>query len=123
MDYKTPLAKVRGLGVAHHGTSHWWMQRITAILLILLSFWLVIYSKQLTRASYEDMTLWLAQPVQRFFALSWTVVAFYHAALGLRVVIEDYVQPHGWKIAFIGAVNVIFCALALSSVLAILKIG
>ncbi len=122
MDYKTPLAKVRGLGSAHHGTQHWWMQRVTAVLLCGLSFWLVIYSKQLTTASYSDMTLWLSQPFHRFCAVSWTGAAFYHAALGLRVVIEDYVPHHGRKIGLIWGLNLLFLALALQAILAILKI-
>jgi succinate dehydrogenase / fumarate reductase membrane anchor subunit len=122
MDYKTPLAKVRGLGSAHHGTAHWWMQRVTALVLCVLSFWLVMYSQQLSTASYEQMAVWLTQPVHGFCAISWTVAAFYHAALGLRVVIEDYVPHHGRKIVFIWSVNLIFCALAGLIILAVLKI-
>ncbi|TIU64563.1 MAG: succinate dehydrogenase, hydrophobic membrane anchor protein, partial [Mesorhizobium sp.] len=30
-DMRTPLAKVRGLGSAREGTSHFWRQRLTAI--------------------------------------------------------------------------------------------
>ena len=43
MDYRSPLAKVRGLGSAKTGTSHWWMQRVTAVALIPLSFWLITF--------------------------------------------------------------------------------
>ena len=27
---RTPRARVRGLGIAHHGAGHWWQQRVTA---------------------------------------------------------------------------------------------
>ena len=31
MAYRTPLAKVRGLGSAKEGTDHFWKQRLTAV--------------------------------------------------------------------------------------------
>ena len=43
MQYRSSLANVRGLGSAKTGTSHWWMQRITAVALIPLSFWLITF--------------------------------------------------------------------------------
>jgi len=43
MDYRTPLSRVRGLGSAKSGTGHWWMQRVTAVALIPLSFWLIYF--------------------------------------------------------------------------------
>ena len=39
MSLRTPLARVRGLGSAKDGTMHWWMQRVTAVLLAPLSIW------------------------------------------------------------------------------------
>ena len=43
MEYRSPLANVNGLGSAKTGTSHWWMQRVTAVALIPLSYWLIIF--------------------------------------------------------------------------------
>ncbi|SHE22915.1 succinate dehydrogenase, hydrophobic membrane anchor protein [methanotrophic endosymbiont of Bathymodiolus puteoserpentis (Logatchev)] len=51
MEYQTPLAKARGLGSAKSGTKHWWMQRVTAVALIPLSFWLILFVQQLFHAS------------------------------------------------------------------------
>lgn len=33
-DMRTPLGKVRGLGSAKEGTSHFWYQRMTAVALV-----------------------------------------------------------------------------------------
>ena len=41
MKFRTPLARVRGLGSAKSGTHHWWMQRLSAIALVPLSLWFV----------------------------------------------------------------------------------
>ena len=34
MSIRTPLGFVRGLGSAKDGTHHWWMQRVTSVILI-----------------------------------------------------------------------------------------
>ena len=41
---RTPRARVAGLGVAHHGVGHWWLQRITAVTntVLMLSFVVII---------------------------------------------------------------------------------
>ena len=43
MSMKTELAKVRGLGAAHDGTHHFWMQRVTAIANLPLVIYLVYF--------------------------------------------------------------------------------
>jgi len=40
-DFRTPLKRARGLGSGKTGTGHWWWQRVTAVLLVLLVPWLV----------------------------------------------------------------------------------
>jgi len=59
MDYRAPLAKARGLGSAKSGTHHWWMQRVTAVMLIPLSFWLVLFLNLTFTASYAQTVAWL----------------------------------------------------------------
>ncbi|MDJ0833445.1 MAG: succinate dehydrogenase, hydrophobic membrane anchor protein, partial [Gammaproteobacteria bacterium] len=39
MSLRTPLSKVKGLGSAKEGASHWWNQRLTAIAMIPLALW------------------------------------------------------------------------------------
>ncbi len=121
MDYKTPLAKVRSLGSAHNGTGHWWMQRISSMMLIPLSFWFVIYAKKLTILTHAEISAWLAEPLNSFFAIAWLMTVFYHASLGLQVIIEDYVHCEWRKIAAVWAVKVGFFALGLATVLAVLR--
>lgn len=123
MDYKTPLAKVRGLGAAHNGIAHWWMQRISSMILIPLSFWFVVYTKNLTILTHAEISAWLTEPLNSFFAVTWLMTVFYHAALGLQVVIEDYVHTEWRKIATLWAVKISFLGLGLAAVLAVLRIA
>jgi succinate dehydrogenase / fumarate reductase membrane anchor subunit len=122
MDYRTPLAKVRGLGSAHNGVGHWWLQRISSIMLIPLSFWPVVYAKHLLTATHAQISAWLTEPLNSFFAITWLLTVFYHAALGLQVVIEDYVHTEWRKITTRWLVKLSFFALALVTILNVLRI-
>ena len=122
MDYRTPLAKVKGLGSAKTGTSHWWMQRVTAAVLIPLSYWLITFLSLSFHAPYQHVIAWLIVPVNAVCIIAWMLAAFYHAALGLQVVIEDYVAAVGIKIIAVWTVNIFFCMLALSALVAVFRI-
>lgn len=123
MDYQTPLAKVRGLGSAKAGTGHFWMQRITAITLIPLSLWMVYFTEQLLNASHGEMVVWLSGPMDTILALAWVIAAFYHAALGLQVVIEDYVHTEWIKISSIWLMKLTFLFFAIAAIVAIFRIS
>lgn len=51
------------------------------------------------------------------------MVAFYHASLGLQVVIEDYVGHRGWRTGGIIAVKMACLFLAITGVFSVLKIA
>lgn len=123
MKYQTPLAKARGLGSAKTGTHHWWMQRITALVLIPLSFWLILFVRQLFNASYAEITQWLTSPVNLTLLLSWSFVSFYHAAIGLQVVIEDYLSPEWLKITLVWLVKLAFLAGAIAALVFAIRIA
>ncbi|MEE9336816.1 MAG: succinate dehydrogenase, hydrophobic membrane anchor protein [Methylococcaceae bacterium] len=123
MDFQAPLAKVRGLGSAKAGTGHFWMQRITAITLIPLSLWMVSFTQHLLDASHEEIVNWLAGPLDTVLAITWVVAAFYHAALGLQVVIEDYVHTEWIKISSIWVMKLSFLFFAIAAIVALFKIS
>ncbi|MDP3590071.1 MAG: succinate dehydrogenase, hydrophobic membrane anchor protein [Methylobacter sp.] len=122
MDYRTPLSRVRGLGSAKSGTTHWWMQRVTAVALIPLSFWLIYFLGLSLTAPYQQTVAWLATPINSVCIVAWIIAVFYHAALGLQVVIEDYIAAEGPKIISIWAVNLAFLFLAIAALLAVFRI-
>jgi succinate dehydrogenase / fumarate reductase membrane anchor subunit len=122
MDFRSPLAKVRGLGSAKAGTSHWWMQRVTAVALIPLSFQLLVFLDLGMTESYRQTVDWLTVPFNTGCIIAWILAVFYHAALGLQVVIEDYVAREGVKIISVWAINLIFLFLALIALIAVFRI-
>lgn len=122
MNYRTPQAHVSGLGSAKTGSFHWWMQRLSAVALIPLTFWMVAFIKQLSNVSHYQMSIWLAEPLNSLLAISFVIAAFYHAALGLQGVIEDYVHHDAYKIITIWVIKLSFLLLALAALLSILRI-
>ncbi len=122
MDYQSPLAKVRGLGSAKEGSHHWWLQRITAVALIPLSFWPVVLLNLVFNASYLETVTWLASPLNSICMVFWILSVFYHAALGLQVVIEDYVSSEKWRITAIWSTYLVFFFLMLAAIIAVLRI-
>ncbi len=123
MAMRSDLGKVRGLGSAKSGTHHWWMQRITAVGMLLLGLFVVASLAQGVARDHVTMTTWLAQPwVAVLMALA-VVNTFYHVRLGLQVLIEDYVTDHGNKYAALIALS-FFCILgAALGVFSILRVA
>jgi succinate dehydrogenase / fumarate reductase, membrane anchor subunit len=122
MEYRSPLANVRGLGSAKSGTSHWWMQRVTAVALIPLSFWLITFLNLSLTAPYQETIAWITSPLNTVCIVALILAIFYHAALGLQVVIEDYIAAEGIKIIAVWTVNLSFLLLALAALIAVFRI-
>lgn len=121
MNLRDPLAVARGLGSAKDGTRHWWVQRLTAISLLLLTPWLITLLIGLIGAEQYTVRATLARPLTATLMLSYLLSMFWHAQLGLQVVIEDYV--HGaLEIALQVAVRFATVLGALASVLALGRI-
>jgi succinate dehydrogenase / fumarate reductase, membrane anchor subunit len=96
---RDPLARVRGLGSARGGTHHWWIQRVTAVALALLTPWFLWLALSLLQADHMTMRLTLAQPLTATLLAAYVISLFWHAKLGVQVVIEDYVQTHWLEVA------------------------
>ncbi len=94
-DMRDPLATARGLGSAKDGVNHWWMQRITAIALLLLSPWFIYFAVSLVGADQLSVRAAIAQPLNATLLVSFMIAMLWHARLGLQVVVEDYI--HGWQ--------------------------
>lgn len=120
---RSPLGRVLGLGSAREGVEHWWMQRLTAIALVPLAIWFVVSALGLIGADRAAMVAWMHAPMSAVFAVLLIVAAIYHLALGLQVVIEDYVHSEGWKLALIIAMRLWCVVLVARGILAVLTLA
>jgi len=123
MEFRTTAKAVRGLGAAREGAAHWWAQRMTALALVPLSVWFAVSVIRLAGAEHGAFAEWLASPLNAVAMLLFTVAGFHHAALGLQVVLEDYISGEGRRVAAIVAVKGACWALAAASAFAVLKIA
>jgi succinate dehydrogenase / fumarate reductase membrane anchor subunit len=122
-DLRNPLKVARGLGSSQSGVGHWWTQRVTAAALVVLLIWFVITVLGLLHADYATALATVAKPWNALLLIIFLVTMFWHAVLGLQVVIEDYVHTR-WK-EVLSMVLIKFLAVlgALASVLAVLRIA
>jgi succinate dehydrogenase / fumarate reductase membrane anchor subunit len=123
MNFRTPLARVRGLGSAKSGTHHWWMQRLTAIALVPLSLWFVASLVAVVTADHATALEWLRSPLAAILCCALIVAVFYHAQLGLQVVLEDYVHTEWIKLFAIVTTKFLSLLLAAASLFAVLSIA
>lgn len=120
---QTPLAKVRGLGSAKSGLHHWWHQRLTAIAMVPLMIATLVIISQIGTLDYDGAMALMANPLVASLLLLLVLVGFYHAAMGLQVVLEDYVSSEGQRMALIIFVKMALFALAVLAILSILKVA
>lgn len=101
----TAIGRVRGLGSAHDGAHHWLMQRFTAIGNLMLVSFLLISLALLPAYDYLAMFAWVAQPLVATALALLVISVFWHARIGMQVMIEDYVDTPGNKFAALAALN------------------
>lgn len=106
----TSIGRVRGLGSAHSGTHHWLLQRFTAIGNLLLMAWLLVSLLLLPDFSYGTVAEWIAGPVPATAMALLVISTFWHARLGMQVMLEDYVHEGGNKFAAVTLLNLVVFA-------------
>lgn len=122
MSLRSPLGRVRGLGAAKEGVSHWWAQRLTALALVPITVWFVASLVAMAGADYYAVRDWIGSPVVAGLMVLLIVATFHHTVIGLQVVIEDYVHNEAAKLAGIVLVKAASIALGLTAVLAVLSL-
>jgi succinate dehydrogenase / fumarate reductase membrane anchor subunit len=121
--YRTPLAKVRGLGSARQGTEHFWKQRLTAVsnlVLVCFLIWLVV---KLAGADYATVRHTLARPQNAIALLLLVLSGIIHMRLGMQTIIEDYVHSEGRKVVALMLNSFFTMLVGLTCVFAVLKLS
>ena len=119
----TGIGRVRGLGSAKHGSSHWWRQRVAAVANLLLVTWFVFSLFRLPSLDHGTIVQWIASPVVAVGLILMTVSVFYESRLGLQVVVEDYVHEDAGKVFFVLLLDFYAIAGAALAIFSILKIA
>lgn len=118
---RSSLGNARNHGSAKQGTGHWLHQRVSAIALILLVPWFLYSVLTEDMTSYQGVVNWLDNPGDLVFLILTLVAALYHGALGLQVIIEDYVHTNCIKFPMLVITNFLFIVLGVMAVYALIS--
>ena len=123
MSLRSPLGRVLGSGSAKDGTEHWWAQRVTAVALLILGGWFLYSLMRLDNFAHSAMLDWAGKPFNSVMLLLLGVTLAWHSALGVQVVLEDYVHGPFIKVVSLLANRFAHVFLAIAAVVAILQIA
>jgi len=121
--YRTPLKNVRGLGAAKTGTEHFVLQRLTATALVGLTIWFLVFVLSLIGADYVTATDAVSKPWNAVLLVGFLVATFWHAQIGLQVILEDYIHNSLLALALQTTVRFIAVLGAIVSVFAVARIA
>lgn len=82
---------------AHYGLRDWLVQRVTAVVMALYILVVAVYV--LVRPfGYDTWTELFSGNIMRSFSLLFLLSVFYHAWIGVRDIVMDYVKPAGIRL-------------------------
>lgn len=119
---RSPLGRAIWLGSAKEGVEHWWQERVTAVALVPLTLWFVASIIARSSSDYAVFIAWLKAPFDTLMMVLLLAALFFHIALGLQVVIEDYVHS-AVKIPALVAMRLGCLTCAVAGILATLSIA
>jgi succinate dehydrogenase membrane anchor subunit len=123
MTMRTPLGRVRGLGSAKDGTEHFWRQRITALALVPLVIFFIVFLIAHAGAPYEEVVGALSNPFIAVLLGAMVIAGLIHMRIGMQEIIDDYI--HGEKTKFLAVIANTFFTFMIGALclFAVLKLG
>jgi succinate dehydrogenase / fumarate reductase membrane anchor subunit len=84
---------------AHYGLSAWLLQRLTAVVMVAYTLLMAAILLACPPASYADWKGLFSGPFVRLATMLFFLALLYHAWVGVRDIIMDYVKPTGIRLA------------------------
>jgi len=101
---------------AHYGLKDWLAQRITALVMAVYVIIFVGILLACTPRSYEDWHALFANLPMRIATLVFFLSLFWHAWIGMRDILMDYIKPTGVRLALEVAVVLVLAGYAVWAV-------
>jgi succinate dehydrogenase / fumarate reductase, membrane anchor subunit len=84
---------------AHYGLSAWLLQRLTAVVMAAYTVFLVALLLACPPASWADWKAVFSGTFARLATMTFFLALLYHAWVGVRDIVMDYVKPTGLRLA------------------------
>ena len=101
------------------GYGHWRWQRISAVITLALMVYFTYLMASLGSLDYMEARSFVATPYQGIALGSLVVVGLFHAALGVQMIIEDYIPLASGRLVLVMIARVIFFIASLLSLFAV----
>jgi succinate dehydrogenase / fumarate reductase membrane anchor subunit len=119
----TSLGRVRGLGSSHHGAHHFLASRLSAVGNLVLIPFLMVSLALMPAHDYATVHSWAAKPIPSTVLVLIMINTFYHARMGVQVMLEDYMHEGSGKIASWLLVNTLPLAGAAFGIISVIRIA
>ena len=104
------------------GSSHYIMQRVSALALIPLIIWLAIAFIGILQDPSGYLPVFFAYPFNAIMSILLIATALYHGSLGMKVILEDYVSNKMTRYLLIITIHFISIATAVAGIVSILRL-
>ena len=84
---------------AHYGWQDWLAQRVTAVIMVLFSVVIIGFFMIKGSANYGDWKELFRSQFFRILALLFFLSVYYHAWIGIKDVLMDYIKPAGLRVS------------------------
>ena len=85
---------------AHYGLRDWLAQRITAVVMAIYSVLMVLVFVRLPSLDYLHWKGLWTLPAIRYSTMLFLLSVYYHAWIGMRDIIMDYIKDPGLRLTF-----------------------
>ena len=121
--FRSPLSIAKGMGSAKEGTHHFWMQRVTAVALVPLILWFCLSLAMMPEATYAEVVAWMKSPFNAVMLILSIFASFWHLAMGLQVIQEDYISDNNIRMVSILVMKLLCFFFAALGVFSVIKIA
>ena len=101
---------------AHYGWQDWLAQRVTAVIMVLFSIVIIGFFMLKGGVNYTEWKELFSSPLFRILCLLFFLAVYYHAWIGIKDVLMDYVKLAGVRITLQVAVLLFLIACSIWSV-------
>ena len=96
----SPITNINFIGLVSSMKNYktkWILQRLTALVMIPLTFWFIYHCINLSSQTYEEINLFFFSKVNASLFFILMISMLYHSKLGCDTIIQDYIESQSLK--------------------------